>query len=662
MKLSKRVLSLLICLLMLASATFVASASSADLYLGDANEDDSVNVKDATLIQKYAASLLQLSDEQFSAADVNDDRKVNVKDATAIQKYSAGIETGFPIGLPQNTEKDPPADTSITVCLGSYPESIDPALNSAIDGSTYIVHAFSGLVGYEKSESGALKLIPECAQELPKAVELEDGKVAYKFKLRDGLKWSDGSPLTAHDFVYAWNRAVSPELWADYGYMFDVIDGYEDAAYGEGKLNVEASDDGKYFTVVLKSDVPYFLELCAFTTYMPVKQEVVEGNEDWTASAKTYIGNGPYKVTKIADDQFVMEKNEYYHNSAAVKTNKIIWPFSENDDYNYEKFCNGDYHFIDSIPYNRMDEVNKQYSDLYKVIGQLGTYYVSFNVNAEELSMFTQKEQESIRKALSLLIDRSYIASEMGYGAKPANTFVPMGVIDADGVTEFMNNANGGEGYFSIYANDYQVNCREAVTLLKEVARSSGEFTVNADGSVSGFPTITYITNEGVGHEYIAEYMQSVYAQYGIDMRIRVMEWNTFLDTRWSGNYTFARNGWLADYNDPISFLDMWMTYAGNNDCQFGWDSHADYAGYSYNGKDGLTWGESYDMLISEIKSSKDTEKRYELMHKAEDMLMQTGAICPLYYYTDDFLHSKDLENFFANPLGFKYFMYAYCS
>ena len=542
----------------------------------------------------------------------------------------------------------------MTICVGPYPDTIDPALNSAGDGATCVIHAFAGLVGYEQAEDGSLKLVPDCAKAFPEAVALEDGKVSYTYELKDGLKWADGSDLTAADFVWAWNRAIAPETAADYAYMFDCIDGY-----AEGKLNVTASEDGKALTIVLANDVPYFNELLAFPTYMPVKQSVVEGNDSWAIDAASYIGNGPYKVTEFTQGQMVMEKNEYYHNADAVKTQKIIFPFNEDDSSLYANFQNGSYLFIDSVPNDQIDAIQAQYPDEYKVTGQLGTYYVSFNVNDEALKDFTEVEKVSIRKALGLLLERNYICTDIGKaGQVPANTFVPMGLTDVDGKTEFRANVNGGAGYFSVNKDDYKANCDEAIALLADVAKSSGKFTVDGD-TVTGFPTLTYITNEGTGHEQIATYMKEVYETYGITMKIEVQEWNTFLDTRKSGDYSFARNGWLADYNDPISFLDMWLTESGNNDCQFGKGAHKDYAGYSYDGKDNLTWAESFDVIISKIKASKDAEERFALMHQAEDILMSTGAICPLYFYTDQFMCSTSIEGSFVSPLGYKYFMYA---
>lgn len=558
---------------------------------------------------------------------------------------------------------------TMTLNVGSYPDSVDPALNSAADGGTYIVHVFSGLVGFEQDKDGKMVLVPDCATELPVGVATADGKTAYTFKLRDGLKWSDGTALTANDFVYAWNRAADPATGADYSYMFEVIDGYDDMMdmydengnlKGEKKsLNVTASADGTELTVVLTVDVPYFHELCAFPAYMPVRQDLIEANGDaWATAPATYIGNGAYKVTELSQNRMVLEKNEFFHKSDKVVTEKIVFAFNDDDASLLTNYKNGSYLFIDSVPNDEIKALRSgEYRDQFYVAGQLGTNYISFNVNDVALEGFTEADKAKLRKALGLMIDRNYVCEEIGQaGQVPAAGFVAMGLTEPDG-KEFIEK-NGpkrdGAGYYSVKDADYQANCDEAVALLKEVAASSGKFTMDGN-KASGFPTLTYITNKGTGNEAMAAYLQQVWGNYGIEVRVEVQEWATFLNTRKAGDYSVARNGWLGDYNDPISFLDMWLSDSGNNDCQFGKGAHADYAGY-----DGKTWAESYDAIIAQVKTSGDAEKRFELMHEAEDILMETGAICPIYYNTDIYMCSNSIEGFFANPLGFKYFMYSF--
>ncbi|MBQ8314358.1 MAG: peptide ABC transporter substrate-binding protein [Lachnospiraceae bacterium] len=547
---------------------------------------------------------------------------------------------------------------SMTLNVGAYPDTVDPALNSAVDGATYIVHTFAGLVGFEQDASGKLVLTPECATELPAPVKMDDGKTSYTFKLRDDLKWSDGTALTANDFVYAWNRAADPATAADYGYMFEVIDGYTELMEGTGKLNVTASADGKELTVVLPVDVPYFHELCAFPAYMPVRKDIIEANGDaWATKPETLIGNGAYKVTEFSQTQMVLEKNENFYNADKVVTDKLIFAFNSDDASLLTNFQNGSYLLIDSVPKYEIKSLQEgEYKDQFYVTGQLGTYYVSFNVNDSALDGFTEVEKAKIRQALGLMIDRNYVCEEIGQaGQVPAAGFVAMGLTEPDGKEFIAKNGpnRDGAGYYSVADADYQANCDAAIALLKEVADSSKKFTVDGN-SVVGFPTLTYITNDGSGHEAIAAYLQQVWGNYGFTIKVEVQEWATFLNTRKEGNYSIARNGWLGDYNDPISFLDMWVSGSGNNDCQFGKGAHA-----SYNGYDGKTWADSYDAIIAEVKSSSDANKRFELMHDAEDILMESGAICPIYYYTDIFMCSDKIDGFFASPLGFKYFMYA---
>ena len=177
---------------------------------------------------------------------------------------------------------------------------------------------------------------------------------------------------------------------------------------------------------------------------------------------------------------------------------------------------------------------------------------------------------------------------------------------------------------------------------------------------------MTYLYNTSEGHKAIGEYLQAQLAGIGITMNLENQEWNTFLNTRKNGDYSIARNGWLADYNDPICFLDMWTTGSGNNDVQFGKGNNAEVKAYSLDLTDlgydvkveNGTWAETYDVIIKLIKGCTDNAVRYQLMHRAEDLLMSTGCICPLYFYTDTYMISKDVKGFFSNPLGYKYFMY----
>ena len=270
--------------------------------------------------------------------------------------------------------------------------------------------------------------------------------------------------------------------------------------------------------------------------------------------------------------------------------------------------------------------------------------------------------EAEIRRAISLLFDRNYIVNEIAQGGQlPASSFVAMGMTDADG-SEFYKNAghnDGFVGYYDVSEDAYEDNFSQAIEILSkyyDYDETTGQFT--------NFPTLTYLYNTAESHKAIGEYLAATLASVGITMNLENQEWNTFLNTRKNGDFSVARNGWLADYNDPITFLDMWTTASGNNDVQYGKGAKKDLAIYSLDltpygldiKVDNGTWAETYDVLIGEIKKCTDVENRYAMMHLAEDMLMDTGCLVPLYFYTDLFMLDDSVNGFFSNPLGYKYF------
>ncbi len=570
----------------------------------------------------------------------------------------------------------PASGSSIAVCLASEPDTIDPALNSAVDGATMLAHLFSGLAKWSQDADGNLAIVPDAAEELTEGVVNDDGTVTYTYTLRDGLVWSDGQPVTAGDFVFAWQRAASTDLAADYGYMFEVVDGYADIwetdddgnfVNPDAKLNVEAPDD-KTIVVTLANAISYWNELLAFPTYFPVREDVV-ADEGWATDPSTYVCNGMYTMTGWDHNSLItLTKNPNHPDADEVTMETIEFYLSDDANNMLSNFKNGTWQLIDDVPTNEIANLKAEYPDEFVVAGQIGTYYVCWNVNENILpasSTLTGAEAEAakaeIRNAISLLFDREYIVDEIAQGGQvPAASFVAMGMTDADG-SEFYKNANGTGGYYDASADAVQDNFDKAVEVLKKYYtfdESTGKFT--------DFPSLTYLYNTSEGHKAIGEYLQSALDAVGITMNLENQEWNTFLNTRKQGDYSIARNGWLADYNDPICFLDMWTTASGNNDVQFGKGDHADVAcynldlteyGYDIKVENG-TWAETYDVLISTIKSCTDNEARYAMMHIAEDMLMSTGCICPLYFYTDLYMIDDSVQGFFSNPLGYKYFMY----
>ena len=560
---------------------------------------------------------------------------------------------------------------SIAVCLASEPDNIDPCMNSAVDGATMIVHLFSGLAKWE-AKDGKYEIVADCAKELPEGEVQSDGKVVYTYELKDGLKWSDGKDLKAGDFAFSWQRASNIATGGDYAYMYENVDGYS-ADDPNAKLNVEAVDD-KHLKVTLKNVTSYWNELLAFPVFFPVREDVVS-NEAWATDPSTYISNGAYMMTGWDHNSVItVEKNPNYHDADAITMGKVEFFLSDDANNQLSNFENGTWQLIDDVPTNEIASLKEKYPDEFKIDGQIGTYYVSWNVNEEILpnpsEYSTPEEAEvmrmTVRNAINHLFDRNYIVEQIAQGGQvPAASFVAMGMKNPDG-SDFTSTANDGKGgYYSVKPEDQQSNYEGTVEILKGFYawdESSKKFT--------NMPTLTYLYNTSEAHKAIGEYLQSAVAQVGLTLNLENQEWNTFLNTRKSGDFSIARNGWVADYTDPICFLDMWTTASGNNDVQFGRGKHGELKMYRLDLSDlgdkykdvkveNGTWADTYDKLISAIKSETDQEIRYKMMHRAEDLLMATGCICPLYFYTDLYMISKKVKGFFSIPLGYKFFHYS---
>ena len=361
---------------------------------------------------------------------------------------------------------------SINVCLASEPDSLDPALNSAVDGATMISHLFSGLAKWSQDENGGLVIVPDCATALPEGVVNADGTVTYTYTLKDGLKWSNGDALTAADFVDSWKRAASTELGADYGYMFEVVKGY-----GTDNLAVEAVD-AKTIKVTLANAVSYWNELLAFPTYFPV-HSTARANEDWAFEASTYICNGAYTIESWTHDSVItLAKNPGYHDAAEVTMNKINCYLSDDATNMLTNFNKGEWLLIDDVPTGEIASLKG--NSEFVIAGQIGTYYVCWNINENILpdsgltGVALEKAQAEVRRAISLLFDRNYIVDAVAQGGQlPASSFVAMGMTDADN-NEFYKNANGGEeangfvGYYDVSEDAYEANVEKALEVLKK--------------------------------------------------------------------------------------------------------------------------------------------------------------------------------------------------
>ena len=450
----------------------------------------------------------------------------------------------------------------LKINLASEPAKVDPALNSSVDGACLAVNMFEGLYTYDANGD----LQPALAEN----TEVSEDGLTYTFTLRDGLKWSDGTDLTAKDFEYAWKRAAAPETGADYGYMFDAI-----ATTADGALDVTASEDGKTLTVNLVAPCAYFLDLAAFPAYLPVPQAQVEAAEGWEtnpgawAAEAGFVTNGAYTMTAWThEESIVLTKNDNYYRADEVTIPEIDLMLSADDTAILSAYNAGNLDFADTVPTNEIASLSGNPD--FHVIDNLGTYYAAFNVNSPIFDGKTVDQAIAMRKAFAILIDRPYIVETVGQtGQKVATSYIPAGMADGNGGVFKENGAAYnfpvGDGYYPEDVADNAID--EAIALLEYAGY---EFDDNGMLSADTPIKITYLTNDGTGHIGVAQIMQQDFAEIGIQMEIDTREWNVFLDERKQGNFDFAREGWLADFNDPINRLEMWTTDSGNNDCQFG--------------------------------------------------------------------------------------------
>lgn len=504
----------------------------------------------------------------------------------------------------------------LAIQVGPTPETIDPALNSSNDGGNMLQHLAEGLLKMDKNGN----MIPGLAE----SYEVSDDGLTYTFKLRKGLKWSDGSDLTAKDFVYSWKRVADPNTAAPYGQdVLGKVKGYEEAAGGNiDALAVSAPDDTT-FVVELANPVPFFDRIAAFSTLVPVQEATIEANGDaWTLSPETNVTAGPYKLAEFTDgDRIVLEKNENYWDKDNITFDKIIYRLIEDPNAAYTAYKQGEVSMIKSVPSEEIPALKG--TEEFHVDPNMGTYYLSFNTTKKPF------DNEDVRKALALVIDRDYVANTVMQGTYlPANKIIGPGVSDAapdssfEKVTEEKYTKGVGSG-------DYEADVAKAKELLAKAGYPDGQ----------GFPTIEYSTNDQGYHKSVAEYLQNVWKEkLGINTDIAIKEWKVFTADRRAGNYDVARNGWVMDWNDPSNFLNLFVTGSGNND-----------------GKISIP---EYDELMEKASTTTNADERFDYLHKAEQLLLDHAALTPVAYYTDFYLQSTKLKDTWHSPYGYWFFMY----
>ena len=515
-----------------------------------------------------------------------------------------------------------------TVQYGSNPETLDPALNSAVDGGNTVITVFETLLIINENNEA----VPGQAESWTTS---EDG-LTWVFTMRDGLKWSDGSELNAKDFEYSFKRMADPDTAAPYAETcLGMIDGFEEAAGFPDKdgnptvepnldaLNVKASDDGKTLTIVLGYPCSYFDKIAAFAAMSPVQKATVEANGDaWCTSPDTYVCNGPYMITEwTPSERIVLTKNPNYvggWDNSKIVSDSITLLLLEDSSASYAAYNSGEAVLIKDVPTDEIPSLTKAEDggDFY-VDTILGTYYVSLNLKRDAF------QDVKVRKALNLAIDRDYVANTIMQGTyTTADSIVGPGIVDENGYFH----DNGNAPYISA---DYEANLAEAKKLLEEAGYPNGE----------GFPTIEYSCNDVGYHVPLAEYLQQAWGDLGITLTISKMEWSSFTAARRAGEYDVARNGWVMDYNDPSNMLDLFCSGNGNNDGKYS--------------------NPEFDAAI-EASRVADVTEHFAQLHKAEDILMEDNGCLPIAYYNDYWLQSPALKGTWHSPYGYWYLQYGY--
>jgi oligopeptide transport system substrate-binding protein len=510
----------------------------------------------------------------------------------------------------KNGDKAANVPQELHINIKTEPFSLNPGLaNDSVSGSV-LYQTFEGLTRIKDGK-------PELA--MAESYEVSKDLKTYTFKLRDA-KWTNGDPVTAKDFEYAWKWALDPKNQSQYAYQLYYIKNGQ--AFNEGKakaedVGVKAIDD-KTLQVTLENPTPYFLELTAFYTYFPVNSKIAAKNPKWyTNAGPDYTSNGPFKMVSWEhNNKIVLEKNENYWDADSVKLTKIEMVMVNDTNTELSMFNNGELDWAgmptgqlppDSLP--KLEEEGKL-----KVQPIAGTYWYKFNTEKPPLN------NVNIRKALAYAIDRKAIVENIAKGGEiPAMAAVPP--------TMFPENK---KGYFK--DNDVE----KAKEYLKKGLQELGL------KDVKDLPPITLSFNTDDKHAKIAQAIQDMWKKnLGIEVKLENAEWAVYIDKLHSGDYQIGRMGWLGDFNDPINFLELYRDKeGGNNDTN--WENP------------------KYKQLLIDSQKETDPEKRKEMLKEAEAILMDEMPIAPIYFYTNTWVQKDNLKGVEMSGLGDVQFKWAY--
>jgi oligopeptide transport system substrate-binding protein len=510
----------------------------------------------------------------------------------------------------KGTKSDVPQNLRINI--STEPFSLHPGLANDSTSGGVLRQTFEGLTRIDKDG----KPQPAMAED----IKTNDDLTVYTFKLRDDAKWSNGDPVTAEDFIYAWKWALDPKNESQYAYQLYYIKGAEAINTQNAPLDtlgVKAIDD-KTLEVTLENPTPYFLELTAFYTYSPINSKIAKENPNWhTDAGDQYTSNGPFKMTEWKhSDSIVLEKNENYWDAKSVKLEKIEMFMINDSNTELSMFDNGELDWA-GLPLGKLPtDVLPQLKDEGKLKIQpiAGTYWYKFNTEKAPLN------NKNIRKALAYAINRKDIVENVAKGGQiPAMAAVPPTMIKEN-----------EKGYFK------DGDVKKAKEFLQKGLEELGL------KDASELPEMTLSINTDEAHLKIAQAIQDMWKKnLGINVKIENQEWKVYIDKLHSGDYQIGRMGWLGDFNDPINFLELYKDkYGGNNDTF--WENA------------------EFKKLLDESSKEADPEKRLQLLKDAEEIFIDEMPVAPIYFYTNTWLQAENLKGVVVSGLGDVQFKWAY--
>ena len=479
---------------------------------------------------------------------------------------------------------------------GAEPQSLDPShIQGNVEHRIYMA-LFEGLVIYDPVTSRALPGVAESWTVSPDGATLT-------FKLRNTAKWSDGTPVTAKDFVDGWLRTLDPATGAEYAYMVGmVVKGANEYNSGKGPkegVAVKAIDDHT-LEVGLVGPAPYAIDMMAHYAFSPLPMAAIAKYGDSWIKPENFVGNGPYTLKEWKPQQYIfVVKNSKYWDAKNVKLGSIKFLPIDDLKTSYNMFKNGEIDWDTTVPNDLLDEVKLRKD--YQVSPQVSTYYYIFNVTKKPLT------DVRVRKALAMAIDKQALVDKILKG----------GQLPADSIVPTM------DGYTPAKGNPFNVEA--AKKLLAEAGFANGK----------GFPKLTILYNTNDNHKKIAEFVQEQWKQnLGVEVALQNQEWKTFLDTRSNAHdFQIARAGWIGDYLDPNTFLDMFLSNSGNND--------------------GLYNNPKYDELVKKAMTMPAGADRFAALSQAENIfLTEDQGIAPFYFYvSQNLIDTSKWAGWTANPL-----------